>query len=176
MIAQGVDADKLPWYGLAFVGLAAFEGLMSYLRGVWSARTAEGITLRLRNYLFDHVQRLPFAYHDHAKTGELIQRATSDVDTLRRFYADQAIGIGRIVALFAVNLAMLLRLNWQLGLLSVVIMPVVVACRSFFLARSPRRTSVSGAGGGALDQAPREPDRRARGARLCAPGARDGGL
>ena len=105
VIAQGIHADRLPWYGLAFVGLAAFEGLMSYLRGIWSARTAEGITQRLRDYLFDHVQRLPFAYHDHAKTGELIQRATSDMDTLRRFYADQAVGIGRIVALFGVNTA-----------------------------------------------------------------------
>ena len=135
VIAQGLNADKLPWYGLAFVGLAAFEGLMSYLRGVWSARSAEGISLRLRDYLFDHIQRLPFAYHDHAKTGELIQRATSDMDTLRRFYSDQAVGIGRIVALFSVNMAMLLRLNGQLGLLSVVIMPVVVAVSVFFFGK-----------------------------------------
>jgi ATP-binding cassette subfamily B protein len=133
--AGGVHADMLPWYGLAFVGLAAFEGLMSYLRSTWSARTSEGVTQRLRDYLFDHVQRLPFAYHDHAKTGELIQRATSDMDTLRRFYAEQAVGIGRIAALFAVNLAMLLRLNRQLGLLSVAIMPVVVAVSIYFFGK-----------------------------------------
>ena len=132
VIGQGIHAERLPWYGLSFVGLAAFEGLMSYLRGIWSARTAEGVTLRLRDYLFDHVQRLPFAYHDHAKTGELIQRATSDMDTLRRFYADQAVGIGRIAALFAVNLTMLVRLNARLGLLSVAVMPVVVAVSAFF--------------------------------------------
>jgi len=135
VIGQGIHADRLPWYGLAFVGLAACEGLMSYLSGIWSARTSEGVTQRLRDYLFDHVQRLPFSYHDHAKTGELIQRATSDMDTLRRFYADQAVGIGRIVALFAVNLTMLLRLNWQLGLLSVVIMPVVVAVSIYFFGK-----------------------------------------
>jgi ATP-binding cassette subfamily B protein len=118
VIAQGVGVERLPLFGLAFVVLAALEGLLSYVRGVWTARTAEGVTLRLRNYLFDHVQRLPFAYHDHAKTGELIQRATSDVDTLRRFYADQAIGIGRIVALVAVNMAMLVQMNARLGLVS----------------------------------------------------------
>lgn len=135
VIAQGVDVERLPLFGLAFVALAALEGLLSYVRGVWTARTAEGVTLRLRNYLFDHVQRLPFAYHDHAKTGELIQRATSDVDTLRRFYADQAIGIGRIVALVAVNMAVLVRMNARLGLLSVVIMPAVVVVSIFFFGK-----------------------------------------
>ena len=125
----------MPLYGLAFVLLAAVEGLLSYVRGVWTSRTAEGVTLRLRNYLFDHVQRLPFAYHDHAKTGELIQRATSDVDTLRRFYADQAIGIGRIVALVAVNMVMLVRMNARLGLLSVAIMPAVVVVSILFFGK-----------------------------------------
>ena len=135
VIAQGVDVGRLPLYGLAFVVLAALEGFLSYVRGVWTARTAEGVTLRLRNYLFDHVQRLPFAYHDHAKAGELIQRATSDVDTLRRFYADKAIGIGRIVAMVAVNMTMLVRMNGQLGLLSIAIMPVVVVVSFFFFGK-----------------------------------------
>jgi ATP-binding cassette subfamily B protein len=135
VIGEGLHAERLPLFGLAFVGLAAMEGLLSYLRGVWTARTAEGVTLRLRNYLYDHVQRLPFAYHDHAKTGELIQRATSDLDTLRRFYADQAVGIGRIVALFTVNLVVLVRMNWLLGLLSVVIMPAILALSIFFFGK-----------------------------------------
>ena len=46
--------------------------------------------------MFDHIQHLTFSYHDRTQTGELIQRSTSDVDALRRFYADQAIGVGRI--------------------------------------------------------------------------------
>jgi ATP-binding cassette subfamily B protein len=54
---------------------------------------------------------------------------------LRRFYADQAIGIGRIVVLFAVNMAMLLSLNWQLGLLSIAIMPAVIAMSVVFFGK-----------------------------------------
>ncbi|MGC9469863.1 MAG: ABC transporter transmembrane domain-containing protein, partial [Anaerolineae bacterium] len=119
----------------AFVGLAALEGLFAYLRGTWSAKTAEGITLRLRNYLFDQLQRLPFSFHDYVKTGELIQRSTSDVDALRRFYADQALGIGRIVALFVVNFTMLMRMNARLGWASVAIMPVIVGMSYFFFGR-----------------------------------------
>ncbi|MFP4345564.1 MAG: ABC transporter ATP-binding protein [Anaerolineales bacterium] len=135
VLVTGEQLDRLPLFALGFVGLAAVEGLFTYLRGILSARTAEGVTVRLRNYLFDHIQRLSFTYHDHTQTGELIQRATSDVDALRRFYADQAIGIGRIVALFVINLAMVLRLNTRLGLLAVVVMPFVVALSYFFFGK-----------------------------------------
>ena len=66
--------------GLGFLGLAAMEGSFTFNSGRLSAKTAESITRRLRNYLFDHIQRLTFAYHAQMQTGELIQRSTSDVD------------------------------------------------------------------------------------------------
>ncbi|MBN1486094.1 MAG: ABC transporter ATP-binding protein [Anaerolineae bacterium] len=135
VLGQGLFMDKLPWVGLAFVGLAAVQGGFSYLQGIWTAQTAEGTTLRLRNYLYDHLQRLPFAFHDYNKTGELIQRVTSDVDALRRFYADQAISIGRIVALFLVNFLMLLQLNTRLALLSIIAMPMIVVMSYLFFGR-----------------------------------------
>ena len=138
VLTEGVMVDRLYLFGLAFVGLAAVQALFSYLQGTWAARTAEGVALRLRNYLFDHVQRLPFRYHDHAKTGELIQRVTSDVDAVRRFYADQAIGIGRIAVLVTVNMVALLRLNWQLALLSIVVMPVVIVISYLFFGKVSR--------------------------------------
>ncbi len=126
---------RLPLMAGAFVGLAALEGLFAYLRGTWSAKTSEGITRRVRNYLFDHIQRLPFGFHDYVKTGELIQRSTSDVDAVRRFYADQALGIGRIVALFVVNLGMLLQMSPRLAWVSIVVMPLVVVMSYFFFGR-----------------------------------------
>jgi len=135
VIGQGKGSDRLYLFALGFVGLAVIEGLSSYLRGVWAARTAEGVTLRLRNYLLDHIQRLSFTYHDHVKTGDLIERATSDVEAINRFYADQAINLVRIVVLFVVNLAMLLRMNWQLALLSIAVMPVVIVMSYLFFGR-----------------------------------------
>lgn len=135
VLGKGAMLDRLPWLALSFLGLAAMEGGFSYLRGVWASKTAEGVTLRLRNYLFDHIQRLPFALHNYVKTGELISRATSDVDALRRFYADQALGIGRIVALFVVNFTMLMRLNVKLAWLSIVVMPFIVVMSYWFFGR-----------------------------------------
>jgi ATP-binding cassette subfamily B protein len=125
-------SGMLPLVALGFVLLALVQGAFTFVSGKLAAQTAEGITLRLRNYLFDHIQRLSFTYHDHTSTGELIQRSTSDVEAMRRFFADQAIGVGRIVLLFAVNLAALLLLNWQLALLSVIVVPLVVLTSILF--------------------------------------------
>jgi ATP-binding cassette subfamily B protein len=132
VLGQGRPTSAFVLIGLGFVGLALVEGGFTFFSGRLAAQTAEGVARRLRNYLFDHIQRLTFTYHDHTQTGELIQRSTSDVDALRRFFADQAIGIGRIMLLFAINFAALLRLNVQLALLSIVIIPSIVVMSVFF--------------------------------------------
>ena len=119
----------------AFLLLAFFMGVLTFNSKRLAARTAEGIALRLRNYLYDHIQRLPFAYHDRTQTGELIQRATSDVDTIRRFFADQAIEAGRIAMLFIVNFAALLYLNRTLAWFSIIVVPVVLVISLFFFRR-----------------------------------------
>ena len=132
VLGQEKFGRALPLIALSFVGLALLQGVFSFLSGRWAAQTAEGVTLRLRNYLYDHIQRLSFTYHDRTRTGELIQRATSDVDAVRRFFADQAIGVGRIVLLFVINFVALLNLNAQLALLSIVVVPLIVVISAFF--------------------------------------------
>jgi len=122
----------LAMIALAFVGLACFEGFFSYASGRLAAYTAEGITRRLRDYLFDHIQRLTFSYHSQTPTGDLIERVTSDVDSVRRFFSEQAIGVGRILIVFAINFAALLDLNPKLAWLSIVTIPVVLAVSLWF--------------------------------------------
>jgi len=114
------------WIGLGFIGLAFIEGGGSFLSGRLAAYTAEGITRRLRDFLFDHIQRLSFSYHSATPTGDLIERVTSDVDALRRFFSEQAIGVGRIVLLFFINWAAILYINVKLGLISVVTIPLIL--------------------------------------------------
>ena len=122
----------LPIIALGFVAIALVQGGFTFLAGKLAAATAEGIVLRLRNYLLDHIQRLTFSYHDKTQTGELIQRATSDVDALRRFFADQAIESGRIVLLFTINFGALLYIDWQLALFSVAVIPFILVMSFFF--------------------------------------------
>jgi len=120
---------------LGFVGLALIMGFFAFISGTLAGRTAEGVAKRVRDYVFDHIQHLTFTYHDQTKTGELIQRSTSDIDAIRRFYADQAIGIGRISLLFLVNFAALLWLDWRLALVSVIVVPFTIFLSVFFFGR-----------------------------------------
>ncbi len=132
VLGKGSAWQLLPLIGIGFVLIAALEGTFTYISGRLAAYTAEGITYRLRNYLFDHIQRLTFSYHSKAKTGELIERVTSDVDALRRFFSEQAIGVGRIALLFLVNFIALANLNISLALISIIVVPFVLMTSIFF--------------------------------------------
>jgi ATP-binding cassette subfamily B protein len=132
LVSDDDIGNYIPWIAVSFFVLAVFQGVFTYISGRLAAKTSEGITRRLRNFLFDHIQRLSFSYHDKTKTGELIQRATSDVDAVRLFFADRAIGLSRILLLFIVNLGVLLSLNVRLALLSIIVVPLTVVLSLIF--------------------------------------------
>ena len=121
--------------GLGFVGLAVIEGGFSYISGRLAAYTAEGITRRMRDFLYDHIQRLSFSYHAKTPTGELIERVTSDVDAVRRFLNDQAIGAARIILLFIINFVAILQLNVKLAFVSIIVIPFILAVSIWFFKR-----------------------------------------
>jgi ABC-type multidrug transport system fused ATPase/permease subunit len=156
VLGQGESAGTLLLIALGFVGLALFEGTFTFLSGRLAAQTAEGVVQRLRNYLFDHIQRLSFTYHDHSQTGELVQRSTSDVDALRRFFADQAIGVGALLR----NRGTAGRADFRL----------------FLQAGFEGVRSVSGTGSYSLQHFAGESDRRAGGQGLCPTGLRTGSV
>lgn len=133
----GDNPPPYPVYmiALGFVLLAVIQGGFTFLSGKQAAETAEGTVRRLRNYLYDQIQNLSFSYHSQTDTGELIQRSTSDVDALRQFYADQAIGLGRIVLLFLINFIAVLSLNARLAWLSIVVVPFIVLISMFFFSK-----------------------------------------
>jgi ATP-binding cassette subfamily B protein len=128
-------ASQVPLIALGFVGLAVIQGFFTYLSGQLAGKTAESVAQRLRNYIYDHIQRLSFVFHDKTQTGELIQRATSDVDALRRFFANEAIGFGRISLLFLVNFIALVSINQRLAIVSVLVVPIVILMSYFFFGR-----------------------------------------
>ena len=135
----GTLGKTLTIIGIGFIGLAALEGTFSFLSGRLAAYTAEGITRRLRDFLFDHIQRLSFSYHSQTPTGDLIERVTSDVDALRRFFSEEAIGMGRIILLFVINWIAILELNRQLGLVSVVVIPFILLVSLWFFKKVTKR-------------------------------------
>ena len=132
---EPTPAFSLPMIAAGFVVLAIIEGGLSFNSGRLAAKTSEGVTRRLRNYLFDHIQHLSFHYHSQTATGDLIQRSTSDVDAIRRFFSDQAIGFGRVILVFVINFYVLLQLNVQLALVSILAIPLVFITSLFFFKR-----------------------------------------
>ena len=127
------------WVALGFVALSFFQGGFSYISGRLAAYTAEGIARRLRDFLFDHIQRLSFSYHSNTSVGDLIERVTSDVDAVRRFFSEQAIGIGRIVFIFFINFAALLKLNAKLAWISIIVIPFMLLVSLWFFKRVTKR-------------------------------------
>ena len=127
------------WVALGFVGLSLFEGGFSFISGRLAAYTAEGIARRLRDFLFDHIQRLSFSYHGNTPTGDLIERVTSDLDAVRRFFNEQAIGVGRIILIFFINFIALLNLNAELAWISVIVIPFMLYASLWFFKRVMKR-------------------------------------
>lgn len=121
-----IHTYSLPLIAAGFLVLAAGEGGFTFLSSVLASQTSEGVTRRLRNYLYDHIQHLSFTYHSKMQTGELIERSTSDVDAVRRFFSEQAISVGRIAVSFIINFIVLLTLNIKLSLVSIIVVPLVL--------------------------------------------------
>lgn len=141
VIGEGFVGSQLILAALNFGAMIVLQAISSFMSNWMASFTAENTTRRLRDYLFDHIQRLSYAYHAEAKTGDLLERATSDVDTLRRFFADQAVGIGRIVFIFVINLAAIYSLSPRLALISIIIVPIILVVSMVFLRDSARLMS-----------------------------------
>jgi ATP-binding cassette, subfamily B, bacterial len=115
--------------------LSALAGALTYLRGRWSALASEAIARKLRDRLFDQLQHLPCSYHDKAKTGDQVQRCTSDVETFRQFLASQVVEIGRAVFMMAVPIPLMLALDARMTAIALVSIPPVVLFSVIFFRR-----------------------------------------
>lgn len=105
------------------VVVALIGGLFTYFRGRYTAKASEGIAQRLRDRLYGHLQSLSYDYHVKAETGDLIQRCTSDVETIRRFLAVQVIELVRGVFMVGIAVAILLPISPKLTGISLIMVP-----------------------------------------------------
>lgn len=118
--------------GLMLVLLSIINGFMSYFYRKNVAASSEIMAKNVRTILYDHIQHLSYSYHVKAETGDLIQRCTSDLETLRRFLANQFFQVVRAVALVVSALVIMLSLNVRLTLISFSITPFLAASAFIF--------------------------------------------
>ena len=114
------------------VAVSLLGGLFQYLRGKWSAEASEAIAERMRTRLYRHLLDMDYDYHVKAQTGDLIQRCTTDVDTVRRFLASQVIEIFRTVIMVALALALMLSIHVKLTLISLILIPALFGLAFWF--------------------------------------------
>ncbi|MCB2305333.1 ABC transporter ATP-binding protein/permease [Clostridium estertheticum] len=110
---------------LSLVALTCIRGIFLFLSGNFSARAAENISRNMRVKLYDHIQNLPYEYHVKAESGDLIQRCTSDVETVRKFFATQMVEIGRAFFIVVFAIIMMLSLNKKMTIIAMVIVPII---------------------------------------------------
>ncbi|MCB2357696.1 ABC transporter ATP-binding protein [Clostridium estertheticum] len=110
---------------LSLVTLTCIRGIFLFLSGKFSARAAENISRNMRVKLYDHIQNLPYEYHVKAESGDLIQRCTSDVETVRKFFATQMVEIGRAFFIVVFAIIMMLSLNKKMTIIAMVIVPII---------------------------------------------------
>jgi ATP-binding cassette subfamily B protein len=120
---------------LVIAGLACFAALFTYLRGRWAAQATERIVRELRDRLYDQLQHLPCSFYDTAATGDLVQRCTSDVETLRQFLANQIAEIGRAVLMLLVPLPLMFTIDARMAGLSLLLIPVIFGFSVLFFRR-----------------------------------------
>ena len=110
----------------AILVVAAVKVTSQYIFRVANTRGAETLTKTMRDELFRHIERLPYAWHSQHRTGDIIQRCTSDIETLKSFVSEQMTSIFRIVVLLALSLTFMLGMNWKLTIIAMLPVPYII--------------------------------------------------
>ncbi len=118
-------AQNLWAFGAALVMVNLVGGVFSFFRGKMSSQGSESAALYLRDSLYDHIQKLPYDYHVKVETGDLLQRCTSDINTIRGFLNQQVVSMLNAVFMIIFALSLMLPISVKVTLYSLSITPVI---------------------------------------------------
>lgn len=132
----------LDWFGksmwavvIIMIIMSLIRGIFMFLKGYLSNYAAENIAKDLRDRLYTRIQYMSFAKHTTKETGDMIQRCTSDVETIRRFLGVQIADLGRIIFMLGFSLIIMATLNLKLTLYSMVMIPILFGFSYLFFLR-----------------------------------------
>ncbi|SDO03709.1 ABC transporter ATP-binding protein [Lentzea jiangxiensis] len=123
-IIAGRDFGLVVWLALAIAGVAVLEAGFSLAERWQSSRVGEDLILRLRQAVFDHVQRMPVAFFTRTRTGALVSRLNNDVIAAQRAFSETISGVVTNVIALVLTLAVMLTLSWQVTLLAMALLPI----------------------------------------------------
>lgn len=111
---------------------ALLSAVFRYIQRLYNTKASETLVETVRNLLFAHIERLPFGWHMKNRTGDIIQRCTSDVDTVKEFLSEQLTAILQIVIKVVFSLAVMFSMNAKLALAATLTMPVILLYSAIF--------------------------------------------
>jgi len=138
MVDEGIEAANFGWLGilsLALIGLSILQGVFHFLQGYLTEWVSQHVAYDFRNALYRKLQGLSFSYHDRSQTGQLLSRATSDVDRLRFLTGRGLLGLVDAGLLFLTTAIVLLRMNAELALIALALAPLTFYLATLFSKR-----------------------------------------
>ncbi|MBQ9062032.1 MAG: ABC transporter ATP-binding protein [Eubacterium sp.] len=128
----GFLREHLYLIALLVLGIALLGAVCRYLFMLFDSLGAETFVQKTRDSLFAHIVRLPYAWHSENHTGDIIQRCTSDVETIKLFISEQLMSLFRVVLLIVLSLWFMMRIHVGLALAEALFIPVMVLSSVFF--------------------------------------------
>lgn len=129
--------------GLLIVAVAILRGVFLYFKNTLASKSAENTTKKIRDNLYDHIQRLPYKFHVSSDTGELIQKCTSDVETIRRFLAIQLVEVAGSLFMLVFILYIMFGINTKMALASTIVLPITFLFSYIFFKKVKRDFTAS---------------------------------
>ena len=111
---------------LAIVVVAMFQVVSQYVFRVSNTKASETLVKTMRDQLFTHIEHLPFSWHMKNRTGDIIQRCTSDIETTKNFLSEQMTSIFRIVVLLVLSMTFMLSMHPLLTVIALIPMPAII--------------------------------------------------
>lgn len=124
--------SNLIYIALFVVVVALIGALFRYLYGLMNSKGGERLVKNMRDGLYEHILYLPYAWMGENKTGDIIQRCTSDVDTIKRFIAEELTTLLRTIVMITFALIFMLNIDIKLTLVSFIFIPVMVGYSLIF--------------------------------------------
>jgi ATP-binding cassette, subfamily B, bacterial len=122
----------LIWLGVIFLAISLLRGISMFMSSTISASSTEKATKQLRDKLFSHMQYLPMEYYGKTPTGELVQRCTGDVETVRKFASMQVTETVRLAAIFIGAFVMMYMVSPLYAFISITMFPLMLIASVFF--------------------------------------------
>ena len=137
-----LNVESVGWalilLALMYVGISLLRGGFLFAADVIKAWASENIAKNQRDKVFAHIQRLPLSFFSKITRGELIQRSTGDIDTIKEFIKYQILSVVRILAIFFISFGMMAIVDLQYALISIIISPLIGITSYLFFKREKK--------------------------------------